>query len=123
MKIFSKTAYTIDGKIAPESSNTYQFVVKNSTIYNIKYSIQFVESNDYHINMKYKLKKNDTYIVSEYVSYDQLNINDYILNANEVDTYYLEWKWISSENDTAIGKESDAKYGLKIKVEAESVNE
>ena len=123
LKIFTNSMYSVEGVIAPESSNTYQFVIKNSTKFNIKYSINFIETNDYHINMKYRLKKNDTYIVSEYSSYDQLNVSDYLLNSNDFDTYYLEWKWISSDNDTLIGKEHEAKYGLEIKVEAESVNE
>ena len=52
LKIFSKTLYTMDGKIAPESSNTYQFVVKNSTVYNVKYKINFIETNEYNINMR-----------------------------------------------------------------------
>ena len=122
LKIFSKSIYNIDGVIAPESENTYQFVVKNSTIYKIKYNIKFVESNDYHINMKYKLKKNDNYLISEYSDYSSLSSGDFSLNQGESDTYYLDWKWISSSNDTSIGKNPEASYGLKIIVEAESTN-
>ena len=73
--------------------------------------------------MKYKLKKNDTYIISEYVYPNQLDINNYLLDSSDSDIYYLEWKWISSDNDTEIGKDPDSNYGLKIKIEAESVNE
>ena len=123
LKIFTNSMYGAPGVIAPESSNTYQFVIKNSTKYNIKYSIKFIETNDYHINMKYKLKKNDTYIISEYVYPNQLDINNYLLDSSDSDTYYLEWKWVSSDNDTEIGKDPNSNYGLKIKVEAESVNE
>ena len=123
LKIFTNSMYGASGVIAPESSNTYQFVIKNSTRYNIKYSIKFIETNDYHINMKYKLKKNDTYIISEYVYPNQLDINNYLLDSSNSDVYYLEWKWISSDNDTEIGKDPNSNYGLKIKVEAESVNE
>ena len=54
--------YELTDVIAPESSNTYQFVVKNGTEYNLKYKIDFIENNPYQINMKYKLKKNDTSI-------------------------------------------------------------
>ena len=115
--------YYFSDIVAPESSNTYQFVVKNSTEYKLKYNITFVEDNTYHINMKFKLKKNDTYLVDHYVSYNDLNISDILINSKSNDTYYLEWKWISSNNDTSIGKTPDAYYGLTIKVEAESVNE
>ncbi len=122
-KIFKSSMYEFNDVIAPESSNTYQFVVKNGTIYNLKYTINFEETNVYDINMKYKLRKNDDYLIDHYVSYDELNISDMILNSNENDTYYLEWKWVSSNNDTSIGRTPDAYYGLTIKVEAESINE
>lgn len=122
LKIFSKTSYTMDGKIAPESSNTYKFVVKNSTNYKLKYKINFIENNDYNINMQYKLKKNDTYIFSNYVKPSELIVNNIVLNSGEIDTYYLEWKWISSNNDTSIGEGPEAKYGLKIEIEAEGTN-
>ncbi len=122
-KIFTNSMYKFKDVIAPESSNTYQFIVKNATEYNLKYKIDFVEENPYNVNMKFKLKKNDTYIIDEYVSASELNISDMLLNVKENDTYYLEWKWISSSNDTAIGKTPDAYYGLTINVEAESIDE
>ena len=75
--------------------------------------------------MKYKLKKGNTYLVDQYVSYDQLNINDMILNSNKTDIYSLEWKWVgdNDNNDTTIGmsaKDGDINYSLKINIEAES---
>ena len=78
------------------------------------------------MNMKYKLKKGDTYLIDHYVPYNQLNINDMLLNSNSSDTYYLEWKWDgeNDDNDTQIGKNaksSNITYNLKISVEAESV--
>ena len=123
LKIFTRSIYDVRGVIAPEYSNTYQFVVKNSTEYNIKYKITFNETNLYHINMKYKLKKNDTYVIDHYVSFNELNITDQLLNSDSKDTYYLEWKWVSSDNDTSIGTNPEATYGLQIVVEAESINE
>ena len=45
-----------------------------------------------------------------------------LLNPDENDTYYLEWKWISSSNDNSIGQNPEAKYGLKIEIEAEGTN-
>ena len=122
LNIFSNSIYTVDGVIAPESSNTYQFVVKNSTEYTLKYKIDFTETNPMGINMKFKLKKNDTYVVDHYVSYDELNIDNQLLSVDKNDTFYLEWKWISSSNDTNIGK-SGANYQLKIEVSAEGINE
>ena len=122
LKIFSKSLYNIDGVIAPESENTYEFVVRNSTKYDIKYSINFIETNISQINMKYKLRKNDTYLVDQYSSFNELNLEDQLLSSGEKDTFYLEWKWISSSNDTDIGKNPESKYGLKIQIEAENIH-
>ena len=121
-RIFTNSLYEIEDMIAPESTNTYQFVVRNGTNYKLKYNIHFIESNPYGINMKYKLKKNDAYIIDHYVSASELIISDSFLEAGNNDTYYLEWKWVSSNNDTQIGKTPDANYGLKLEVEAESTN-
>ena len=122
LNIFSKSIYNVDGFIAPESENTYKFVVKNNTIYKVKYNVTFIETNEFNINMKYKLKKNDGYLINTYSSPSALNISDFELNPGESDTYYLDWKWLSSSNDTSIGNNPEAKYGLKIEVEAESIN-
>lgn len=121
-KIFTNSMYNLEDVIAPESSNTYQFVVKNSTRYNLKYNIEFIETNPYNINMKYKLKKNDTYLIDHYVSASELDISNILLNINNNDTYYLEWKWVSSDNDTEVGKTGNANYGLKILIKAEDTN-
>lgn len=121
----SKKISKVNGKIAPESTGIYVFNVNNETKYNLKYNISFIESNEYSINMKYKLKKGNTYLVDQYVSYEQLNINDMLLNSNKTDVYSLEWKWVgdNDNNDTTIGKsakEEDINYSLKINIEAES---
>ena len=121
-KIFTNSMYELEDVIAPESENTYQFIVRNSTKYKLKYEINFIEMNPHNINMKYKLKKNNNYVIDHYVSADEVNLNNYLLNSNENDTYYLEWKWVSSNNDTKVGKTKDAKYSLKIEVKAESTN-
>lgn len=116
----------VNGKIAPESKGTYKFKVNNGTKYNLKYKISFIEENQHNMNMKFKLKKGNTYLINQYVSYDQLNIDNMVLSSNDFDTYYLEWKWVGDNdtNDTAIGnaaKNNDIEYSLKINVEAESI--
>ena len=116
----------VNGKIAPESKGIYKFSINNGTKYNLKYKISFKEKNQHNMNMKFKLKKGNTYLVDQYVSYNQLNIDNMILNTKKSDTYYLEWKWLgdNDSNDTAIGnnaKNSDISYELKINVEAENI--
>lgn len=121
-KIFTNSMYELEDVIAPESSNTYQFVVKNSSEYTLKYNIDFLEQNPYNVNMKYKLKKNDTYVINDYVSASELVAQNFVLPINSYDTFYLEWKWFSSSNDTNIGQIGDATYDLKMEVKAESIN-
>ena len=108
--------------IVPESYNTYRFTVYNNTETDVKYDLSFVETNDYNINMKFKLRKNNSYIVSEYSSINDLNLSNQLLNANKNDVFFLEWKWISTENDTDIGAHPNTQYSLKINVKAESIS-
>ena len=78
------------------------------------------------MNMKYKLKKGNTYLVNHYVSFDELNLENVYLSSRSSDTYYLEWKWVgdNDDNDTRIGKSAQNNeiiYNLKIDIEVESV--
>lgn len=122
LRIFSNPVYNMDSIIAPEDSNTYQFVIKNNTDYNIQYGIKFIEKNPYNINMKYKLRKGNDYMIDDYVDYNELNQSNIILNMNNNDTYYLEWKWIGSNDDTELANLENA-YDLSIEIEAESIYE
>lgn len=109
-----------NGKIAPESHGTYEFDVRNSTDYKLKYDLSFAETNSDNINMKYKLKKNGTYVISDYVSYNELALSAQMLEVNTKDVYELEWKWFSSDNDTNIGT-NGASYSLQINLSAEGI--
>ena len=109
-----------NNKIAPESKGTYEFDVRNSTDYKLKYDLSFVETNTSNINIKYKLKKNGTYINSDYVTYNELALTGQMVNVGVKDVYELEWKWFSSDNDTNIGT-NGASYTLKINISAEGI--
>ncbi len=113
----------ISGKIAPGSTNTYKFIVRNLNEFSVKYTIDFIETNTKNINMKYRLKYGNSYVVgseSQWVSEDALNRSFKSLSAKSMDTYYLEWKWFDDDsNDTAIGIDESSVYSLYIKVEAE----
>lgn len=126
INIFANPLYDMNSIIAPGSSNIYKFKVKNSTDYDLKYYINFSENNEHNINMKYRLKKGDYYLMGDennWVEANELYIANIYLSKKNSDTYYLEWKWFESDNDTAIGKKDDVKYNLKINVKAEEVNE
>ena len=121
LNIFANPMYEMQEKIAPESTNFYQFIVRNNTIYNVNYNIDFSENNNMNINMKYRLIKNSEYVVGsdeEWVTYNELDLAKIYLESKTSDTYYLEWKWFSSDNDNLIGKTGNVKYSLKIDIKA-----
>lgn len=124
LNIFSKTSYyVVDGKIAPGSENAYQFVIRNNNDFNIKYSLELTETNKFNINMKYRLKLNDKYIVGDennWVSYEELDQYNLALASNTYDIYTLDWKWFEGSNDTEVGMNIDSEYRLDIKILASS---
>ncbi|MCL2860471.1 MAG: hypothetical protein FWF46_08015 [Oscillospiraceae bacterium] len=84
----------------------------------------FIEDNEYNVNMKYKLKQNDSYVAGDFntwVNASELNIQNLVLQENEQKTYTLEWKWIESTNDTEIGILESAIYQLSIHYCAEEI--
>ena len=124
LNILANPMYNMQKKIAPEDSNTYQFVVKNSTNITLNYSIDFTESNPYQINLMYKLRKGDTYLAGDentWVKTSDLNIKDLKIDSSKSDTFYLDWKWVSSNNDTKIGQTKNAGYRLDINLKAEGI--
>ena len=75
--------------------------------------------------MKYKLKLGNVYIAGDennWVSYDELKRTNINLSKSNKHTYYLEWKWVSSDNDTNVGKTINAGYNLSIEIKAEQNN-
>lgn len=119
LKIFKNPVYEMEEVIAPGSSNSYQFVIKNNSECKMTYHLEFVEENDYNINMKYKLKKNGKYISKEWTTYDKIKESEVVLNYKEKDDYVLEWKWIESDNDTQIGADINSSYKLIVQIVGE----
>ena len=123
LRLFSNPAYEFRELIAPTSTNVYQFIVRNSNEFKIEYNLIMIEENDYDINMKYKLKKDGTYVAGDentWVEYSDLRLKNQPLNANSRNVYQLEWKWFESSNDTNIGT-IDADYKLKISFDGKEV--
>ena len=84
-----------------------------------------MEENANNINMKFRLKRGNEYVVGNdttWVRYADLDLEGILLNSSSDHTYYLEWKWFSSDNDTAIGTDPSSKYKLNIVISAESQN-
>ena len=114
-----------DGKeiIAPKSSGTYQFCVKNESKNNIIYDIKFLDEMQYFVNMKYKLKIDNIYIrgnEKEYVGIDELNAEKIVVLKDSNNIYTLEWYWEDSDKeDTTVGsKKENQHYSLILQINA-----
>lgn len=120
-RIFSNPSYEYASKIAPGSSNSYTFVIKNNNDFDVIVDFEMLEDNPYQVNIKYKLRSLGKYIVGDEDNYDdvsKLQLRNVKIKANESIPYILDWKWIDSENDTEIGEKLDANYKLTINVGA-----
>lgn len=118
--------YFNDIKIAPGVNGDYTFDIKNSRGNKIKYNISLSDTNDYNINMKYRLKKGNEYIIGDsntWVSIDELVYNNQQLDVNDSIDYTLEWIWEDANNDTNVGETVGANYSLTITVYGEDLSE
>ena len=118
LKIFEHKSYHIKNDvIAPGSENSYQFVIRNNNEFAIIYDLEIKETNKYGINMKFRLKQNEKYILgndNKWVSAEELRQSEVILANDSYNVYTLDWKWFESENDTDIGEDIESDYKLDI---------
>ncbi len=121
LNIFGGLNSNANNKIAPMSSGTYRFSVKNKSGYDMIYNIKFEDAMDNRINMKYRLKIDNIYVrgnYDKYVSLDELDLENIIVPRDSVNIYTLEWHWESDdENDTKIGTaKDDIYYYFKLQI-------
>lgn len=121
LPIFQNPMYQMKEIIAPGSSNSYQFYVRNNTTCFISYELTFIETNPYAINMQYRLKRNDQYLTSTWTSISTLSHYLKQLAPGDQDHYVLEWKWFEDDNDTDIGTKIAAFYQLSIRMNGNQV--
>jgi len=120
--------YYDNKKIAPGVSGTYEFDIINNRKSKVKYKIDTSNTNSSNINLKYRLKRDNEYVIgneSTWVSISSLNLTNVLLNSKSTHSYILEWKWPYEDGidniDTQIGKDGNSKYELNISVYAEEV--
>jgi hypothetical protein len=121
--IFESPAFEYTETIAPGVSNSYDFQVHNTTLTAIKYNVQFEEDSEYAINMRYRLKLNNNYVVgndSTWVTAAELESGLTYLPGDATDTFTLDWEWPyeggTDEADTLAGEEMMSKYSLGVKI-------
>ena len=118
LKIFEHKSYHVKNDvIAPETENSYQFIIRNNNEFAIIYDLNISETNIYKINMKFRLKQNGDYILGndkEWVTAEELKQSEVILAHDSFNVYTLDWKWFESENDTNIAEDIESNYKLDI---------
>ena len=127
LNIFNNSAFEYTNKIAPGVGNTYQFIVHNSMKEKVKYYLKLYEETKYDINMKYRLSKNNEYVIgseNKWVSAKDFQTSYYKLNELSSDKYSLDWKWFDNDKqDTFIGKNMNEEYKLNVRFYFELVEE
>lgn len=126
LNIFSNVKFDNEAIIAPNSYGSYKFYIENVVDNNIKYALSFTDEMTNKINMKYRLKLDNVYIrgnKEEYVSIEDLSIEDITVMEDSVNVFVLEWYWEDDDqNDTYTGSlESDQYYTLKLQIQADTL--
>ena len=128
LRIFNNSAFQYKNKIAPGTSNVYNFTVHNSSKMNVKYNIEMEEETSYNLKLKYRLKRNNSYIIgnnTSWVNAEQLITEFNRLNSKTSDKYSLDWKWEYEDGkdaqDTNIGENMDDVYKLSISIYFEQI--
>lgn len=124
LNIFKNPIFDGEKIIAPRSSGEYRFCVENLVDGNLTYGIEFLDEMTNPINMKYKLKIDNIYIrgnEDEYVSIEELKVDDIVVLEDSNNIYTLEWKWIDNDiADTYVGSLKEIQtYTLKLKINAD----
>lgn len=112
--IFNNEKY--DGRkiIAPSSRGSAKFGVKNVSNGDIIYDVGFTDQSNYLVNMKYKLKIDNIYIVGDkdhYVTLDQMKVNDITVINGSNNVFTIEWYWEDDDpRDVIVGMAEPTQY-------------
>ena len=105
--------------IWPGQSGSYDFVVQNNNNDPITYQLSLDEANRDNINMKYRLKLNNVYVVGyekTYESIDKVKLDNVTILGKGKSLFTLEWTWEKADNDAKIVREGLATYRIYIDV-------
>lgn len=123
LNIFTNPAFEFTNKIAPGSSNSYYFSVHNSTNQDLSYYLEFFEESEYRVNLKYRLRRNNEYVLgseTKWVSASNISTEKNRIYVNSTDSYILDWKWFDDDyNDTIAGQKMSSEYKLNVRAHFE----
>lgn len=119
LNIFANPYFDDNNVIAPGIKHRYNFDVQNASNKKIIYFIKFKEENSNQINLKYRLKKNNEYVLGdndEWIYINNQTTNNYVLDGKSKEGYSLEWYWEDSDRDTAVGQDKNVSYKIDIEI-------
>ena len=126
LDIFKNKRFDFESVIAPRSSGTYSFCVENVSGKDVKYDLSFADESKYLINMKYRLKVDNSYVKGNentYVDLEHLNLEEVVVLKDSINVFTLEWYWEDDDaRDTVVGmssKKNKEYYKLHMEVLAE----
>jgi len=105
--------------IYPGESGKYQFIIENTNSTPVFYNIRLSEDNKDKINIKYKLKQNNVYIIGDentYETIDKIKLDRINIMEKTKCLYTIEWKWEENDNDGKLMKEGLATYRIYIDI-------
>lgn len=117
LDIFENPRYDNKKIIAPSDTGKYKFFVENVTRKDIRISILLEDINPYKLNMKYRLKQEEKYIIGNentWESIENIKINEIKFSQEQVMLYTLEWKLEDIAYDKLANKTTD--YTLQITI-------
>lgn len=119
INLFKRINQNAEKLIFPGDYGSYEFILNNTNNLPVYYNLKISEENKDRINIKYKLKLNNVYIIGdkdEYESIDKMDLKEIKIMENAKSLYTLEWKWEKSDNDLEIVRKGLATYRIYIDV-------
>ena len=112
--IFNNEKYEGKKIIAPRSKGNAKFGVKNVSNRDVIYDIKFSDLSAYLVNMKYKLKIDNIYIVGDenhYATIDQMQVKDITVIDGSNNIFTIEWYWEDDDpRDVIVGMAEPTQY-------------
>lgn len=117
LDIFKNPRYDNKKIIAPSDTGKYDFFVENVAKKDIKINILLEDINPYKLNMKYRLKQEEKYVIGNentWESIESMKLKEIKLSEKQIILYTLEWKLEDIPSDKIVNKIAD--YSLQITI-------
>ena len=124
LDIFKNEKFNGQKIIAPGSKGSATFCVENASNTEMICNLKFNDEAEFPINMKYRLKVDNKYVVgnaNKYEDLEKLNLKDILMSKKSINMYTIEWYWEDSDKqDTEVAtKNEDQYYTLNFEISAE----